>query len=121
MVNHATLTVRRGELLGPILSRVVGMLAARAHCPVDRLDDALLLTDAVAAHAPHHGAGGQVTVRVSTEPAGLTLAIGPLVAGGAQRLLSAAALPGVGNVFERIADEVRAEGDHLHLRLAFPA
>ena len=28
------------------------MLAARAQCPVDRLDDALLVTDAIAAHAP---------------------------------------------------------------------
>lgn len=118
-VNEATLTVRRAELLGPVLGRVVGMLAARAQCPIDRLDDALLLTDAVAAHAPSHTADGNVTVHVHTEPAGLSLRIGPLPAAGADALLAAASLPGVGNVFEHVASTVSAEGSELLLRLAF--
>ncbi|MBI5104901.1 MAG: hypothetical protein HZB46_07930 [Solirubrobacterales bacterium] len=119
-VNEATLTVRHGELLGPVLGRVVGMLAARASCPIDRLDDALLLTDAVAAHAPGHTANGSVRVYVRADrDEGLVLRVGPLRAGGADALLESASLPGVGNVFERVADEVRAEGDELHLRLAF--
>jgi hypothetical protein len=118
-VNEATLTVRRAELLGPVLGRVVGMLAARAQCPIDRLDDALLLTDAVAAHAPGHTADGRVTVHVHAEPAGLELRIGPLPAEGGDALVRAAALPGVGNVFERVASDVRTEGSELLLRLAF--
>jgi serine/threonine-protein kinase RsbW len=117
--NEATLTVRRPELLGPVLGRVVGMLAARAQCPIDRLDDALLLTDAVAAHAPGHTAGGRVTVHVHAEPAGLSLRIGPLGERGARALVEAAQLPGIGNVFQRVASDVRAEGDELHLRLTF--
>jgi serine/threonine-protein kinase RsbW len=117
--NEATLTVRRPELLGPVLGRVVGMLAARAQCPIDRLDDALLLTDAVAAHAPGHTAGDNVTVHVSAEPEGLLLRIGPLPDSGARALVEAASLPGIGNVFQRVADEVRADGSELLLRLAF--
>ncbi|MDX6688326.1 MAG: hypothetical protein QOK49_1920 [Baekduia sp.] len=118
-VNEATLTVRRAELLGPVLGRVVGMLAARAQCPIDRLDDALLLTDAVAAHAPGHTANGKVTVHVQAAPEGLSLRIGPLPADGAQALVDAASLPGVGNVFQRVASDVRAEGSELLLHLAF--
>jgi hypothetical protein len=118
-VNEATLTVRRPELLGPVLGRVVGMLAARAQCPIDRLDDALLLTDAVAAHAPGHTAEGRVTVHVHAEPAGLSLRVGPLSASGSDALVQAASLPGVGNVFERVASDVRTEGSELLLHLAF--
>ena len=119
VVNEATLTVRRPELLGPVLGRVVGMLAARAQCPIDRLDDALLLTDAVAAHAPGHTANGEVTVHVHAEPEGLSLRIGPLPAAGGDALVQAASLPGVGNVFERVASDVRTDGNELLLRLAF--
>jgi serine/threonine-protein kinase RsbW len=118
-VNEATLTVSRAELLGPVLGRVVGMLAARAQCPIDRLDDALLLTDAVAAHAPGHVTGGGVTIHVHAEPAGLSLRVGPLPAEGAGALIAAATLPGVGNVFERVASDISAEGSELLLRLAF--
>jgi serine/threonine-protein kinase RsbW len=119
VVNEATLTVRRPELLGPVLGRVVGMLAARAQCPIDRLDDALLLTDAVAAHAPGHTADGEVTVHVHAEPAGLSLRVGPLGSDGGAALVEAASLPGVGNVFERVASDVRTEGSELLLHLAF--
>jgi serine/threonine-protein kinase RsbW len=118
-VNEATVTVGRPELLGPVLGRVVGMLAARAQCPIDRLDDALLLTDAVAAHAPGHTADGRVTVHVQTALDGLSLRIGPLPDEGAQALMAAASLPGIGNVFQRVASDVRADGPELHLRLTF--
>jgi hypothetical protein len=118
-VNEATLTVGRAELLGPVLGRVVGMLAARAQCPIDRLDDALLLTDAVAAHAPGHTVNGSVTVHVHAEPSGLSLRVGPLPAAGGQALVDAASLPGVGNVFQRVADDVRSDGQELLLHLAF--
>jgi hypothetical protein len=118
-INEATLTVRRPELLGPVLGRVVGMLAARAQCPIDRLDDALLLTDAVAAHAPGNTVDGRVTVHVHAEPAGLSLRVGPLPSEGGDALVQAASLPGVGNVFERVATDVRTDGSELVLRLAF--
>lgn len=123
--NEARLVVRSGPLVGAVLSRVVGMLAARALCPIDRLDDALLITDAIAAHAEGFTENGTVGVTVTADEDGLTMLVSPLRAQGAEGLLRAAELPGVGNVLERVADEVvtgAAEGGHgesLYVRLAF--
>ena len=123
-VNEATLSVDGAVLLGPVLGRVVGMLAARAQCPIDRLDDAMLLTDAVAAHAPTHTIESHVQVVVAADDTGIELRVGALARGGADSLLADAELPGVGNVFTRVADEVvaRSAGDgagELVLRLRF--
>jgi hypothetical protein len=122
--NEASVSIRKGPLVGPVLGRVVGMLAARAQCPIDRLDDAMLLTDAVAAHAPTHTTEGHVQVVVAADETGIELRVGALARGGADSLLADAELPGVGNVFKRVADEVvaRSDGDgagELILRLRF--
>ena len=118
-VNTATVKVVQGPLVAPVLSRVVGMLAARAQCPVDRLDDALLVADAIAAHAPRRSTDGHVTVRLTADADGLELRVVELAPGGGDGLISDAALPGVGNVLERIADDVQAEDDELVVRLSF--
>lgn len=118
--NEARVRIADERLVGPVLGRVVGMLAARANFPVDRLDDALLLTDAIAAHGPDHVADRPLEVAVRTADEGLRIEIGPLPSGGAQAMLEAAVLPQVGNVFERIADDVRTEGEHLHILVAAP-
>jgi len=123
-MNEASVSIRKGPLVGPVLGRVVGMLAARAQCPIDRLDDAMLLTDAVAAHAPTHTTEGHVQVVVAADETGIELRVGALARGGADSLLADAELPGVGNVFKRVADEVvaRSDGDgagELILRLRF--
>jgi hypothetical protein len=121
--NEATVRVRGGPLVAPVLGRVVGMLAARAQCPIDRLDDAMLLTDAVAAHAARYMSDEHVVVTVATDDDGLELRVGELGPGNARRMVDDGDLPGVGNVFERIADEIRpapgADGDELVLRLRF--
>jgi hypothetical protein len=122
--NEAVMIVRNGPLLGPVLSRVIGMLAARAQCPIDRLDDALLVADTVAAHSPDHARNGIVRVGLAAEEGMLELTIGALAPQGAAALLKDANLPGVGNVLERVADavEVResgAEGEELYIRLGF--
>ena len=46
------LTVDAAELVAPVLARVVGALAARRDVTIDRLSDAVLLTDAISADAP---------------------------------------------------------------------
>jgi hypothetical protein len=94
-----------------VLGRVVGMLAARAQCPIDRLDDAMLLTDALAAHAPAHVVDGVLRVTVDADEEALRLSVGPLRPDGAAAILADADLPGVGNVLERVATEVRPAGD----------
>jgi hypothetical protein len=121
--NEAIVRVVNGPLVAPVLSRVVGMLAARAQCPVDRLDDALLVADAIAAHTQAHTADGHVTVRLLAGPDGLEMAVEELSKGGADGLLSDASLPGVGNILERIADQVevdRADGrERVTVKLGF--
>jgi hypothetical protein len=120
--NRARIVIRRGPLVAPILSRVVGMLGARAQFPIDRLDDALLVTDAVAAHAGAYTVDERVGVTVVAQEGHLELRIGPLRAEGGRALLAASELPGVGNVLERVADDVGVEGDgddeRLVVRLA---
>src|SRR5437764_13715809 len=103
--NEAIVRVVNGPLVAPVLSRVVGMLAARAQCPVDRLDDALLVADAIAAHTQTHTTDGHVSVRLVAGGDAIELHVGELEQGGARGLLADASLPGVGNVLERIADE----------------
>ena len=125
--NHAHLTIRSEPLVVAVLGRVVGMLAARAQCPIDRLDDAMLVTDALAAHAGHHTVDGTLRVTVSTNPEAIEMRVGPLNEGGAQSIIREAELPGVGNVLERVADEVKGspgddgQGEELVIRLAFAA
>jgi hypothetical protein len=121
--NEARVSVVRGPLVGSVLGRVVGMLAARAQCPIDRLDDALLITDAVAAHAPRFSADDRVHVLVRTDSSSLELVVDHLAPGGTEGLVADATLPGVGNVLERVADEVDKspgdDGEQLRIRLAF--
>jgi hypothetical protein len=123
--NHATMLVRNGPLLGPVLSRVIGMLAARAQCPIDRLDDALLVADTVAAHGPDYARNGALRVDLTARRGEIELAVGGLRPHGAQQMLADAELPGVGNVLERVADAVEVRGDAedeaLYIRLGFGA
>jgi hypothetical protein len=120
-----TVSIVAGPLVGPILRRVVGMLAARADLPLDRLDDAVLVADLIAARAPAHVAADKVNVALDPGDRSLSLRIGPLRQGGGKALIVDAAVPGVGNVIEQLADElsVSPEGDEefLHVRLAYAA
>lgn len=123
--NEALVDVGGGPLGAPILGRVVGMLAARADCPIDRLDDALLVCDAVAATAAKFSDSGRMRVHVSARIGAVQLRVGPLRDGGADGLVASAALPGIGNVLERVADELERERrdggdeDYLLIRLGF--
>lgn len=111
-LNRATLSVAIGPLARPVLTRVVAMMAARADCPVDRLDDALVAADTIAAHAPRHSSDGHLHLTVGALPGALELRIGPLLdEADAQALIDDADVPGLGNVLERLTDELRVERD----------
>jgi serine/threonine-protein kinase RsbW len=122
--NSASVRVSVGPVAGPLLCRVVSIVAARADCPVDRLDDALLICDAISAHAPDYVVDDYVGLLVNARSDGLDLRLGPLESGGGQAIISAATLPGVGNVLERVADELHVEsvsdgGELLVIGLGF--
>ena len=105
-------SVVAGPLVAPVLRRVVGMLAARADLPLDRLDDAVLVAELIAARAPGHMRGPTVDVALHSADRSLVLRIGPLRPGGGKALVTEAAVPGVGNVIEQLADSLEvAPGD----------
>ena len=116
-------SIASGPLVGPVLRRVVGMFAARADLPLDRLDDAVLVADVVAARAPAHMESETVDVALTSGTRSLQLRVGPLRAGGGRALVVDAAVPGVGNVIEQLADglDIESEGEHefLLVRLAY--
>lgn len=121
-VDRTRVTIAGGLLVGPVLSRIVGIHASRAQLPLDRLNDAVLIADALAARAPAFAVGHRLPVSVQSFPQRLEIRVGPLRPGGGNRVLDGAALPEVGSVIERLADSVRvrpgAGGDeYLVLRV----
>jgi hypothetical protein len=107
----------------PVLRRVVAMMAAHAGFTMDRLSDAVLVAETLAANTPAQAPDGVVRVVVEDADDGVLLRVGPLVGGGAAGLLSASRLPAYGGVLEHLADEVAIEtqgqGDeYLKVRLA---
>ena len=105
----ARLSIEPGILVRPVLSRVISMLAARAALPIDRLNDAILIGDAVAAHAAKFTADGRIHAEVAGGADGLAVRVGPLEPEGAARLRRAVEIPEAGSVFERLGDDVETE------------
>ena len=120
-----TVSIVAGPLVGPVLRRVVGMLAARADLPLDRLDDAVLVADLIAARAPAHVTGGRVEVALEPGARSLSLHVGPLRArrwqgadrrrGGARRRQRDRAAR------RRVDRSPEDDGEYLHVRLAYAA
>lgn len=123
MSSSTSVSVAAGPLVAPVLRRVVGMIAARADLPLDRLDDAMLVTDLVAERAQDHMVGSTVDLVVQPGQRSLTLRIGPLRPGGASALLEDSAVPGFDGVIEQLTDEISVAEDggneFLVLRLTY--
>jgi serine/threonine-protein kinase RsbW len=105
------LRVSPPSLLAPILSRALTSLAARHDVTVDRISDAMLLSDAISAGAPAGFGDGHVCVSIVDGPDGVQLRVGPMDSGGGERLRASLALPEVGGSLESLADEVEVESD----------
>jgi serine/threonine-protein kinase RsbW len=109
-VPEATMiAVDAGSLAAPVISRVISILAARANLSVDRLSDAILLGDAISSHGPDDFPGGRVPIQIDEAEGTITVRIGPLQEGAAERLLKAMDLPAVGASLSKLADDVRVE------------
>ena len=126
----AGMSIMPGPLVSAISGRVTAMLAARADFPLDRLADAVLVSDAIAAHAGSYTAREDVGLAIMDGDGSLDFRVGPLRDGGAQGLLSQLEVPGLGGSLERLVDSVRiehgpdesgggadAEGEYLALRI----
>lgn len=96
------------ELVGPVMSRVLGALIARQEIGVDRLSDAMLLSDAISARAPEGFTDGHVALSVSDRSGGVVMRVGPMIEGAAERVRESLELPQVGSL-ESLADELKVE------------
>jgi serine/threonine-protein kinase RsbW len=105
----AGMSIVPGPLVSAISSRVTAMLAARADFPLDRLADAVLVSDAIAAHAEQYVSGGDVGLAIEDGDGALDFRVGPLREGGARGLLSELEVPGFGGSLERLVDKVNVE------------
>ena len=120
------IAVGRSELLAPVLARIVGALAARRDLPVDRVSDAILLTDAIAAAAPGNFSEEEmVRLALADGDGGVELRLGPLNDGGAERVRAGLSVPEVGGSLEALADEFSvdtgSDGDYVAIRFSSPA
>jgi hypothetical protein len=105
------MTVGPPELLGPVLSRALTALAARHEITVDRISDAMLLSDQISAAAPRGFTDGHVRLSIADRPEGVELKVGPMKEGAATSLRESLTLPDIGGTLETLADEVRTESD----------
>jgi len=105
------LCLASGPALGPVLCRVVSMVLTRADWPVDRLDDALLVCDALCAHAPTYASDGRLTFSLRADEREAELRVHDLDREDAQALLQDTKLPVVGNVLEQVADGVSVQAE----------
>lgn len=98
-----------GELVAPILSRVIAMYAARADFSVDRLSDAILLSDAIAFQEADEFPDRTAQVAITEHEKAFTVRLGPLHAGGGERLLERMRIPELGASLEGLANEISIE------------
>jgi serine/threonine-protein kinase RsbW len=124
-VSGTEITIGRAELLEPVLARLVGALAARRDLSVDRVSDAVLVTDAIAAAAPGRFADACVRLGLGESEAGLELRLGPMEKGAASEIREELAVPDLGGSLEVLADELEVDesedGDYLIVRFTAAA
>ena len=92
------IAITPGEMVKPVLARVIGALAARAELSVDRLADTVLLGDAVSSSEGVDFAEGRLGISIKDGDGKLGVRVGPLVEGAGQKLLDEMELPGAGSL-----------------------
>jgi serine/threonine-protein kinase RsbW len=121
----AVVAMPTGELVAPVLARIISIYAVRANFSVDRLSDAVLLCDAISAHADDHFPEETARVFVDEQDGTVMVRVGPLVPGAGDRLLGGMRIPEIDASLERLADEIHVErgddGEHLVIRIKQPA
>jgi serine/threonine-protein kinase RsbW len=102
----ATIAIAPDRLARTVLPRLVCALAARANFSTDRLADAQLVADVIAAEAFQAIIGNHLGVGIAVEPRRVELRVGPLPVDRASEATAAdAALGELGPVVERLIDD----------------
>ena len=116
------LVVDNPGLLGPVLARVITARAVRRDLSVDRVSDAVLITDAIADAIPSQFQDGRVKLGLRDAAEGIELRIGPMEGGAASLIREELEVPDVGGSLEVLADEMTVDqsddGEYLIIRFA---
>jgi serine/threonine-protein kinase RsbW len=92
------LAITPGDIVKPVVARVIGALAARAEFSVDRLADTVLLGDAVSSSTGSEFAGGRVGISLRDGDGSLFVRVGPLIDGAGEKLMEEMEVPGAGSL-----------------------
>lgn len=124
MIDARELTVQvsagRTRAREPVLRRAVAATCSKAGLPVDRIDDAVLIVEALLADA-RTARSEEVHFVLTARPGSFALLMGPLAGDEAERLRVDAGLPGVGPVVERLASAALTVDDGSHLLVVVDA
>jgi serine/threonine-protein kinase RsbW len=96
-VSELEMQVEEG-LAQPVLARVIGAMAARAEFSIDKLNDTVLLGDAVTSHPAADFSAGCFEVAIRDGDGTLDVRVGPLVEGAGERLLDQMEIPEGGSL-----------------------
>jgi anti-sigma regulatory factor (Ser/Thr protein kinase) len=101
------MTIAPSSVARAVLPRILSVMAARAHFSTERISDAQLVADSLAAHAPSSLGADRLSLTVSYTTRSLELCVGPLGAGRADKLILASDVDGLGPVIEKLTDDRR--------------
>jgi anti-sigma regulatory factor (Ser/Thr protein kinase) len=105
----AGVAISPGPMMAAVLGRLTAMFAARADFPLDRLSDAVLVTDALSAHIGAYLPGPHALVHFQDGDDKVVLRVGPLVEGGGDQLVRHMELPGLELSLAKLVDELKVE------------
>ncbi len=105
LIAAATIAIAPDRLARAVLPRLVCALAARANFSTDRLSDAQLVADVIAAEAFRAIIGSHLGVGIAVEPRRVELRVGPLPIDRESETAADAALGELGGVVERLIDD----------------
>jgi len=100
-----TIAITPDRLARTVLPRLIGAMAARANFSTDRLSDAQLVADAIAAQAFRAIIGSHLAVGIAVEPRRVELRVGPLPVGGEREAAADSVLGELGRVVEQLIDD----------------
>ncbi len=113
-------TAGRGRARPAVLRRAVAGTCSQAGLTLDRIDDAVLVLEALLGDRPT-ALAGELHLVLTARPNSFTLVLGPLPGEEAQRLLVEASLPAIGPVIERLATKACTIDGGSHLLVVIDA
>lgn len=117
-----SITASDSVLLPGVLSRAVSAFAVRRDIAVDRVSDAMLLAEAVSDFSAEAFASEHLSFALADGDGGIEVTVGPLAAGGGERLRSGLELPEGAGTVESLADSVaveeRNDGEYVAFRIS---